>query len=508
MGFKELSPQEAKSSLEEHAVPGILVTDERGNPEFIKKSFSSDFCVGLIHSPHLRRELPEIIRVLSVPLPFKVNGKLVFPRPGYDLRFGTFLLNHIHSEFCFTSDQSRIHAIARLLTPYARGILGQTTRVPFWFYCANRPRAGKDYLAAIPLLVYEGYAYEDLPIGKESEETSKRIVAAARSGRHYMHFSNCQNYLQDPYLAQVITNPIIKGRSLGSNSGASDLCLPNEMEFSMSGNVGITYREDFEPRMRKIELAYFEEDPNARVFKNKFLHQDIKERRGYVLSAIHSLFSNWAKQEFPKGTTPFVSFPEWAEVVGGVMMAAGLGDPCLPFKGEYDNVGGDKETSAMSELFRVCRAAFGDRWVSKKDIYKCVHEAMEEEEGGDALAHFGQLENSDDARKNQTRLGAKLIKFKGRELAGIKLLINAHETNSGRNKYRFVEAQGPENQRPGSVNLSTFVNLQPPRTDFENVSREKKFNEDNRKTKTCSDAVEVDRLTPLEDPPADSLFRP
>ena len=148
------------------------------------------------------------------------------------------VLDHIHSEFCFTSDLSRTHAIARLLTPYARGILGQTTRVPFWFYCANRPRAGKDYLAAIPLLVYEGYAYEDLPIGKESEETSKRIVAAARSGRHYMHFSNCQNHLQDPYLTQVITNQVIKGRSLGANSGASDLCLPNEMEFSMSGNVG------------------------------------------------------------------------------------------------------------------------------------------------------------------------------------------------------------------------------------------------------------------------------
>ena len=102
--------------------------------------------------------------------------------------------------------------------------------------------------------------------------------------------------------------------------------------------------------MRKIELAYFEEDPNTRVFKNKFLHQDIKENRGYILSAIASIYRNWADQGFPKGTTPFVSFPQWAEVVGGVMMAAGLGDPCLPFKGEYDNVGGDKETSAMTEL--------------------------------------------------------------------------------------------------------------------------------------------------------------
>ena len=73
------------------------------------------------------------------------------------------------------------------------------------------------------------------------------------------------------------------------------------------------------------------------------------------------------------------------------MVAAGLGDPCLPFKGEYDDVGGDRDTLAMTELFRVCHTGFGDKWVLKKEIYKCVHHAVSEEDN-DALAHFGDLE--------------------------------------------------------------------------------------------------------------------
>ena len=133
-----------------------------------------------------------------------------------------------------------------MLTPFARGLLGWTTRVPLWFFCANRPRAGKDYLAAITLLIYEGIAFEDMPLGKDAEETCKRIISAARNGRRFMHFSNCQFYLQDQYLAQVVTNPMISGRSLGANSAQSDLQIPNEMEFSLSGNVGLSYREDFD----------------------------------------------------------------------------------------------------------------------------------------------------------------------------------------------------------------------------------------------------------------------
>ena len=75
------------------------------------------------------------------------------------------------------------------------------------------------------------------------------------------------------------------------------------------------------------------------------------------------------------------------------MVAAGLGDPCLSFEGEYNNVGGDRRTEAMTELFRVCRQQLPrDAWVLKKQIYECVHQMAqpgENSDGNEALSYFG-----------------------------------------------------------------------------------------------------------------------
>jgi hypothetical protein len=338
-GFKTLTGMEAKSDLEKVAEPGFL--SEQG--EFVKSSFTAGFMACMLAAPQFKERLPRIIRILTTPLPIKVGDKLVTPAEGYDPRFGTYLMPSaprlIHPlptlkeaieilestllGFCFTSNQSRVHALARLITPFGRGIFGWTTRVPLWFFCANRPRAGKDYLAGITTIVYEGIAHEDAPIGNDSAETSKRIMAAALSGRRFMHYSNCTGYLRDENLYWAVTNVSIHGRLLGSNSAAADLTVPNEMEFSISANLGLTARPDFEPRCRKIELAYYEEDPNSRTFPNKFLHEYVFKNRALILSAIAAIFEHWSKKGFSKCDTPFSSFPIWGETIGGVMQAAG-----------------------------------------------------------------------------------------------------------------------------------------------------------------------------------------
>ena len=69
--------------------------------------------------------------------------------------------------------------IARLLTPFARGFLGWTTRVPLWHYAGNRPRVGKDYCATIPIVLMEGYAFEDQPIGKSPGKLQTDYVGRA-----------------------------------------------------------------------------------------------------------------------------------------------------------------------------------------------------------------------------------------------------------------------------------------------------------------------------------------
>jgi hypothetical protein len=178
------------------------------------------------------------------------------------------ILNRIHAEFCFLNEQSKVHALARIITAFARGLLGFTTRVPLWIFRANRPRAGKDYLAVMTILTYEGIAAEDFPIGRDQEETGKRIMSAARNGRRFMHFSNCQGRLDDRHLTQAITNERITARRLGTNEASSDLSVPNSMEFSISGNLTLTYSEDIDERGRHIFLAFYDEEANARKFKN------------------------------------------------------------------------------------------------------------------------------------------------------------------------------------------------------------------------------------------------
>jgi hypothetical protein len=387
-GFRTLAGIEAKSGLEQFAEPGFLNKDG----EFIKSSFTAEWMAGMIASSQFKTHLPRIVRILTVPLPILIEDALIYPDEGYDPRFGTYLvpsapklisplpslaeaIKIINTTFAgcrFTSDQSRVHAVARLLTPFGRGIFGWTARVPLWLYCANRPRAGKDYLNGCTMIVYDGIAHEDSPIGREEAETGKRITAALLSGRRAMHFSNCSGYLKDDKLFHAITAPAHSDRQLGSNAASADLTLHNELEFSISANIGFTARPDLEPRTRKIELAYFEEDENSRTFPNPFLHETIAKNRPLILSAIAAIYQHWALQGFPKGQTPFSSFPRWSEIIGGVMMTTGLGNPCLPFQGAFD-IGHDPETVPMRALWAEAEEKFKHPEAPKKsDLYELI----------------------------------------------------------------------------------------------------------------------------------------
>jgi DNA excision repair protein ERCC-4 len=507
-GFRELAGIQAKGLLEKYMEPGVLRKDQNEQPVFIPRSFTTDFCAGMVKSDQLKSELDHISRILTVPLPFLVDNRLVYPHKGFDLRFGTYLLPDapeldlampiteawkliadILVGFCFTNEQSRTHAIARMLTPFGRAIMGWTARVPLWAFIGSRPRCGKDYLSGCTLTIYEGQAYEDQAIsGRDtSPETAKRILSAGRNGRRFMHFSNCSHNLKDNSLTQAATMPYISGRNLGTNDASADVTIPNEMEYSVSFNLGLIIAPDIAPRTRPIELAFYEEDPNSRTFPNPRLHQTHKAKRAQILSAFAAIFKQWGKDGFQKGLTPFASFVEWAEIIGGVMRAnrehmyaafdplpledgttsekaakppESWGDPCRAWGGKFADAVADRETAAMRALFIACRATFEESSVKNKEIVECVikHQQMEEAEAGaqrpsttkvvltdaevDALSYFGQLESGEDAHGNKITLIRRLRTFNGRILAGIKLKIES-AGRAARDLYRFESQPNP-----------------------------------------------------------------
>lgn len=450
--FSPLTPSRFRTWIEQH-----IETSVNHNGPFAPKTMSEACAKSVLQAPQLIKHLPKIYRILDIPVPIKLySGDVIYPEPGFNRELGIYCANNCpsldlmspqeaievlnskaHLGFCWENSQSEVHAFARLLTPYGRGLIGFGYRIPLWFFEGNRPRCGKDYLAGITQIIYLGGAFEDLAITDNHDETPKRIITALRSGRRMMHFANCQHHLGDAILIQAITAPTLSGRALGSNDSRSDLNLPNEIDYSLSANIGLTYREDLEPRMRKIQLAFNEEDANQRTFSDPLLHDHVARDRWKILSAIHSLYVPWIKAGMPSGKTPFVSFPQWANSIGGLMHFHSLGDPCLPHQ-DKGILGGDLKERAMRALFELGYSAFPNDWIRKKDLYDLIRSHRESDDRLDFFGNF-DAQNEKEKRAASTAAGIAINSFKNRILSNIQLQIDSSHSKSQDRLYRFVK---------------------------------------------------------------------
>lgn len=240
------------------------------------------------------------------------------------------LIELIFSEFHFVDKQSKCHAIERLLTPYCQTLMGWRKRSPLWVFAANRPRAGKDYLAMITPLVHAFYPIQDPPL-EDDDETKRRITAALMSGRRFMHFANCRRDLDNPSLEAALTTEYWTDRIIRSSSEAT---VPNEIIFSLSYNHDWNITPDLVARLRMIRLENKRVDANARRFRTKYLHDlvtmfdpgknapgdsaNTKICRRNILAALNALTRNWvANFGLGTGGRKLASYPEWSEVGGG-----------------------------------------------------------------------------------------------------------------------------------------------------------------------------------------------
>jgi DNA polymerase-1 len=456
LGFAILKPVEVCTAIEEHVEVGSLEWRKK-ELLFVPSSMKEQTAKLLIHAPQFKNKLPPVVRILDVPLPIRYEGEIVYASKGYDSRFRSFCdtnapditpmgieearswLQKIMQGFCWMAPQDLVHAIARLLTPFCRGLMGWDARFPLWFYEANRPRAGKDYLFGIVPITYEGSPCEDPPIG-DDEEVRKKITTAVRHGRRIMHFANCRGYLDSKALEQAVTSKNWTDRILGGNT---EIKVPNEIEFSLSANLGLTFTPDLGPRLRKIRLTYPQEDENSRTFPIPDLHGWVFKHRSQILSALAALVDYWKGQGCPQGLTPFTSFPEWGRIVGGIMVSCGLGDPCLPHE-NGNEVGGDRLTLAMKDLFQLCHDAHKEAWLEKAQIYEVVQQNQEVVE---SLEFFGDLsDQSKEARSAKTRLGLNLRQFVDRVLGALQLQSETRSNRTERAKYRLMPVRDVSDQ--------------------------------------------------------------
>ncbi len=298
---------------------------------------------------------------------------------------------------------------------------------------ANRERSGKDYLAGITGILYEGNALEEPPISNgeyrssgSNDELKKKIIASFLSGKKRLHFSNNKGHMNNSVLESIITTKRYSDRLLGKNQNVT---FDNEMDFSFSGNVGITLTPDLANRTIFVNLFLDIEDANKRKFDNPNLHSWVLNNRGKILSALYSLIQNWFNKDCPDGSYPFASFPEWSRVCGGIMESAGYENPCKKNVQET-GISIDSETDDMKELFELCYKEIGDKWIDKNDIKRLVI-------SNNVMSYIDW-----DNRSAQTKFGIKLNRFVGRVLSDIRLIVENKTIRPSRWKYKFIKNQG------------------------------------------------------------------
>ncbi|MBE2283069.1 MAG: bifunctional DNA primase/polymerase [Prosthecobacter sp.] len=466
--LQQLTPRAAITAFEEHIEFGIHKPARDGESRFVPKSMSMDIASTLLESHSLKDKLPTIGRVLQVPIPVQgEDGGIEFPRHGYDPRHQTYLdpkapqiaqvsydeaLTIIHDlmgdaesgGFPWHDELSKTSAISRLLTPFCRGLM-RWEKTPVFIMLANQPRLGKDTIAMMVSTLYTGEGAVAPPLEKDGDaEMRKRITSALRTGNPFFHIANLRGHINYPSLEAATDASLLwKDRCLGHSR---ELELPNEAEYSLSMNVGATLTVDLDARAIFIRLRYPGENPNARTFRHPNLQQWVRGNRPRLLGALFALLKRWQEMGRPEGPTPFASFPTWSRIVGGIMTACELGDPCIRPPDIKTQIG-DRDTEDMRRVYLSAHERFGNAPINKTQLYEIMRT------GEEWPFPYLKLDNRDD----QTKLGKILARFDGRELSGIEMRIDASDPH--RKKFAFVRAKenqdGPEPVSPSMQTSQT-----------------------------------------------------
>jgi len=449
-GFEELTSEEFITLLELYIDPYLKTYYKDGTSQEAPYSINKETAGITLASPNFKFKMPPLERMFDIQIPIVYKKKLTFPKRGYDRRFGSYLpsnapkikqnvysleeavafIEKIFEEFCFKNRKDFMHAIAAFITPFCKGLFSKfSARTPVFIYMANRERAGKDYLAGCTGMLYEGIATEQPPIstdekggfGNNNEELRKKITSCMIEGKKRFHSSNNKGLLNNSVLESVTTLDTWEDRMLGKNKTVN---YPNEMEYSLSGNIGMSLTPDLINRARMIDLQLAIEDANCRTFKNPRLHAWILDNREDIISALYTIIRHWWDSGAKPGKEPFASFPEWASIIGGIMESCGWDNPCT--KDDVTIIALDEETTQMKLLYETIYEQKPNIWISIGDMQDVVEK--------ENIMPDLNFQNKSD----QIRFGKLIAKYNERIMSDIIMKVQDNR-KSERRKYRFVK---------------------------------------------------------------------
>jgi hypothetical protein len=158
---------------------------------------------------------------------------------------------------------------------------------------------------------------------KDEDEMRKTLMTATIEGHSAIFFDNIKGHLDSEALEGFLTSQDFSGRILGLSKSFRG---ENNAVVFLTGN-GCTLSPDMRRRSLQCEIFSEEERPEDRVFQNKLEVPTLLSRRAEILGALLAIIQDWDKSGRPKPSRSNSSFPEWAEIIGGIVEHAGYGCP-------------------------------------------------------------------------------------------------------------------------------------------------------------------------------------
>jgi len=394
--LKELSAKAFRSYAENHA---FLYKPEKSGEEWIEVKYPmpKDIAGDVLSSFDFLDQQRQAWRVNPVPAPvLRADGRLELLREGFDYEseiltmpnhppfeyrvmpveeVRTFFLN-LTKDFAF-ADRNKETGLSRslavhmaaMLTPFVMAMLPRKALIPMFIYSSNMQGSGKSLLCKMGLYASFGSA-SALPFGKDEEELRKLLDTEALANSPFIFWDNVKRTLSSALLDQWLTQTSWKGRRMG---GQVAFEADKQGVVYISSNHAETDK-DSTRRALFCELFLEDADISGRKF-DMLIDDDYLVRhdvRTDMLSALWSMVVHWDKQGRPKGPTLLGSFERWSEIVGGIVVAAGFGDP---LEKAETIVAGDTDTKDLKTLV----AMLADKLVTKiEEERRAAEEAAEE----------------------------------------------------------------------------------------------------------------------------------
>jgi hypothetical protein len=232
-------------------------------------------------------------------------------------------INDLFGEFVFADEgRSKSVAVAALTGLFCKHVLPRQTLRPCFITVANAEGAGKSMLATVATLPALG----NMPAGSKADDENeiiKMLVTTVKEARPILFYDNLKGHLSSAALEAFLTAPSFEGRKLGVNEFISG---DNLATVFITGN-GLTVSPDMRRRSLFVELRLEVERAEDRQFKRPLDVPTLTAMRPTILAAIWALVRNWQAKGCPKPSRSHSAFVSWANVVGGIVEAAGFGCP-------------------------------------------------------------------------------------------------------------------------------------------------------------------------------------